>query len=601
MVFFGLESEEYDRVYSDVELYKRIAPYLKKNSKYMTLVIVFLTISSVANGLIPFLTSQVVNQLEIENSNRTLFLLIVLSLLMNLTSWFFNFIQQYFSAKVIGEVVYDLQKEVSNAVLNQNLAFFDKISVGKIVSRVNSDTKNFGEMATLFMQSISSFFVVIIIFIPMFRMSAFLSIILLLMIPVVFVITYSYRKIARRKTLLGRQALAVVNAFVQETMTGIQVSKTFRQEDKLYEQFKVINEQSYKVNLQRGMVLNLIFSTLSLVQGIILAILIYNGGQLTLNGTLSAGDFYLFVQSLWALFFPLFSVASFWPQFQSGLAAAERIFALIDAPHSVKQTGDKEYTIKNGEIEFKNLNFEYYNNQKIFDEFSLKIKPGESIAIVGHTGAGKSTLAKLIGRFYEFQSGEILIDNVNIRNLKLSHYRKQIGFIPQTPFLWAETLENNVKFSCPTATREEVINALNLAGGKDWINDLPNGIETNVNERGKSLSMGQRQLVAFARVLLENPKILILDEATSSVDPFTEIRIQDALESTMKGRTSIIIAHRLWTVRRVDRIVVLDKGRIIEEGSHDDLMLKEGHYASLYNTYFKHQSFEFIEEIGKIR
>ena len=222
-------------------------------------------------------------------------------------------------------------------------------------------------------------------------------------------------------------------------------------------------------------------------------------------------------------------------------------------------------------------------------------------ALVGHTGAGKSSIAKLIARFYEFQSGDILVDGKSIREYDLTEYRKHIGIIPQTPFLWADTVENNIKYGGENASKEDVMHALEISGGSKWVKNLPEGLKTNVRERGSLLSMGQRQLVVFARVLLENPSILILDEATASVDPFTETQIQDALEKTIKGRTSIIIAHRLWTVRRVDRIIVIDHGKIVEEGNHDELMKRGGTYANLYNTYFRHQSLEYVEEMGKIK
>ncbi|MBN2153219.1 MAG: ABC transporter ATP-binding protein, partial [Candidatus Lokiarchaeota archaeon] len=335
-----------------------------------------------------------------------------------------------------------------------------------------------------------------------------------------------------------------------------------------------------------------------LAWGVFIGLLVFLGGGMVSAGGLSPGDLYLFLQSAWLLFFPLFSVAAFWPQFQSGLSAAERVFAVIDAPRVVKQAGSVALAVQ-GKIEFDSLCFGYVPGKRVFDGFSMAIQPGESVAVVGHTGAGKSTLAKLLMRFYEYECGDVRLDGKSLRDFDLVHYRRQVGYIPQIPFLWADTVENNVKASKPDASREEVLAALDMAGGADWVAELPDGIETEVSERGKLLSAGQRQLVALARVFLAKPRLLILDEATASVDPFTETKIQEALENAMRGRTAIIIAHRLWTVRKVDRIVVLDHGRIVEQGSHDQLMAMGGTYASLYETYFKHQSYEFLESIGK--
>jgi ABC-type multidrug transport system fused ATPase/permease subunit len=325
------------------------------------------------------------------------------------------------------------------------------------------------------------------------------------------------------------------------------------------------------------------------------------------------------MQSVGFFWFPMTSIASFWSQFQDGLSASERVFALMDREPKVQQIANEpvgprvandELGMTNdelrmtdgdvapptyGEIEFRHMNFSYNDREVVLPDFSLHIAPGETVALVGHTGAGKSSVGKLITRFYEYQGGELLIDGRDVRRLNLGQYRLQIGGVPQEPFLFGGSVADNIKYGRPEATPDDVRRAANAISGGDWIAALPNGLDTDVGERGGSLSMGQRQLVALARVVLKDPAIFILDEATASVDPFTEAQIQEGLEDIMRERTAIVIAHRLFTVRHADRIIVMKDGRIIEQGQHDALIAAGGHYAELYNTYFRHQSLEYID------
>jgi len=294
--------------------------------------------------------------------------------------------------------------------------------------------------------------------------------------------------------------------------------------------------------------------------------------------------------------YPIMNLSSFWTQVQNGFSAAERVFALIDAEAAVIQIENNPAPELNGQIDFEHVCFRYKENEQVLDDFSLHVHPGETLAIVGHTGAGKSSLAKLIARFYEFQEGMIRIDGQDIRRYDLIEYRKHLGIVSQTPFLFSGTVEENILYACHGVDKCEIESIAQQIGNGEWLETLPQGLNTEVGERGARLSMGQRQLVSLMRVLVQRPAIFILDEATASIDPFTEWQIQQALNLILAKTTSILIAHRLSTVRSANRIIVIDNGKIIEEGNHTSLLNSGGHYAGLYNTYFRHQSLAYIEQ-----
>jgi ATP-binding cassette subfamily B protein len=341
-------------------------------------------------------------------------------------------------------------------------------------------------------------------------------------------------------------------------------------------------------------VLSTIFPLLNALSGIGTALLVYFGGRAAVSGSISPGAWFLFVTSVDRFWFPMINIAAFWSQFQAGLSAAERIFALIDAEPVVRQTDDRPAPRLRGEVCFDRVHFRYSKQETVLEDFSLCIAAGENVALVGHTGAGKSSIAKLIARFYEFQSGRLTIDGHDIRAFDLQSYRRQLGIVSQTPFLFAGTVADNIRYGAPQMSEADIEAIARRIGGGEWIDTLPDGLRTDVGERGDRLSMGQRQLVALTRVLVQQPAIFILDEATASVDPFTESQIKEALDLILAGSTSILIAHRLSTVKSADRIIVLREGQIIEEGDHAALMAQGGHYAELYNTYFRHQSLEYI-------
>jgi ABC-type multidrug transport system fused ATPase/permease subunit len=478
----------------------------------------------------------------------------------------------------------------------RDLSFYDEFQSGKIVSRVTSDSQAFSSVVSLVTELGSQVLIITLLTAYVFTVSVPMTLMTLAISPFIIIISLGFRHLARKTVTQSRRVNAVVSAHIQETISGIGIAKTFRQEQTVYDTFLDVNQQSFRVNLRTGMIFSGIFPVLIAIASLGTGALVYFGGVAAQNGDLTSGEWYLFIQSVFMFWFPLTSIASFWSQFQLGLAAGERVFALIDAEPKVVQTG-ANIVLQNprGEITFDQVNFRYTENEPVLTDFSLKIKAGETLALVGHTGSGKSSIGKLVARFYEYQGGRILIDGHDIRSLDLAAYRARLGIVTQTPFLFDGTVRENLRYGAPNATDAEVERIATLVGDGDWLRTLPEGLETPVGERGSSLSMGQRQLVALGRVLLQDPAICILDEATASVDPLTETFIQEGLDTVLEGRTSIVIAHRLSTIRHADRIIVLRDGAIIEEGTHDSLMADGGHYAELYNTYFRHQSLDYLE------
>ncbi len=588
----GLGAESYDRTYDDRGLIERILRYFKPQRRPMGIIVVMIVLNSAMDALLPVLIAGTINQLD---GNGELFGtriwgLVVAILVAGGLAWIFNYVRQSRSARVVGNVVFRLRVDAFKAVMRRDMSFFDEQQSGRIVSRVTSDTEEFANVVTLTLSLASQVLLVVFVAGFLFYRNWQLAMIALAIAPVIMLVALAFRRIARSTSTGAQRAMANVNKTIQETMRGIAVAKSFRQEAQVYQEFNEVNQQAYAVTLRQGYIFSGIFPILFIVSGLGTVAILYFGGQMVVDQKISAGDWYLFLQVIALFWLPLTSIASFWSQFQQGLSASERVFALIDAPPRVIQIADHELADFTGDIEFKNVDFAYVEGQPVLRDFSLHIAPGEMIAVVGHTGAGKSTLGKLILRFYEFQGGEILLDGKDIRTFDLQSLRRQIGMVPQTPFLFSGTVADNIRYSRPTATDAEVEEAARRIGGGDWLDVLENGLQTQVGEQGRALSMGQRQLVALARLLIQRPRVVILDEATASVDPLTETQIQEGLDTVLNDRTSIAIAHRLVTVRHADRIIVLDHGRIVEEGSHDWLMGQGGHYADLYNTYFRHQS-----------
>ena len=591
----GLDAESYDRKYGDRYLFKRIANYFRPHLRTMGVVAIAIVLTSLVDTSLPILISRGIDQLQQDGRNAMLPFAIAVTLLAS-TSWLFNFLRRWLSATVIGDVVLKVRQDAFDAVLKRDLSFYDSIPSGKIVSRVTSDTQAFSNVVTLTLDLMSQLLLIVLLVGYLLLIDVRLTLYTMALAPFIIGTALAFRRIARETVTQSRRVRAVVSSHIQETVSGIGVAKTFRQEGAIYNEFLDVNQRSYRTNLRTNFVFSAIFPILNIIAGVGTAMLVYFGGESARLGDISPGNWFLFIQGLALFWFPLTSIASFWSQFQLGLAAGERVFALIDAEPKVVQTDNAKLPIIRGKIDFDHVNFRYNDKEEVLEDFSLNIRAGETLALVGHTGAGKSSIGKLVGRFYEFQGGSISIDGHDIRTLDLSEYHTKLGIVTQSPFLFDGSVRNNIRYGRANASNSEVERAANMIGGGDWIASLPNGLDSEVGERGASLSMGQRQLVALARVLLQDPAIFILDEATASVDPLTEELIQEGLDTVMRARTSIVIAHRLSTIKNADRIIVLRQGKIIEQGNHDHLLKHGGHYAELYNTYFRHQSLEYIEK-----
>ena len=640
----GLESESYDRQYSDRDLMRRIVSYFRPHGRRMAMIAVMITLNSVMGALGPIVIARAVGLLGDNPDAATLNVMLLLALgvsLIGVSAWVFNYIRQLFSARVTSNVVLKLREDVFNATVAHDLSFYDEHPSGKIVSRVTSDTQDFAEVVNLTLNLLSQVLLVVILMVYLLTINARLTLLLVAMAPFAAIMALSFRRLARRVTTNARRVTAIINAQIQESISGILVAKSFRQEPAIYATFDANNRQGYRVGLTRGLTLSGIFPLLGIGSGLGTAVLVYAGGLATRPSAMAPiapAEWYLFMQAVGFFWFPMTQIASFWSQFQDGLSAAERVFALIDREPKVKQlaaepvgarrAGEQESRgagepqgdgsplpprspaplrpteaaaapPTQGHIEFRHLRFSYTDREVVLPDFSLDIRAGETVALVGHTGAGKSSIGKLIMRFYEFQGGELLIDGRDVRRLDLGQYRRQIGLVPQEPFLFSGSVADNVRYGRPEAGDDDVLHAARAISGGEWLAALPAGLQTDVGERGGNLSMGQRQLVALARVVLKDPAIFILDEATASVDPFTEAQIQEGLRDIMRERTSLVIAHRLFTVRHADRIIVMREGQIIQQGTHEALMAEGGHYAELYNTYFRHQSLQYVDEWGR--
>lgn len=574
----------------DTKLFKRILIYTKPYQWLFRGVIIWAIGLSVFAALRPYLLKKTVDDYIQTQDKEGLLVYILLMgfiLLMEVLSQFY-FV--YWANWLGQDIVRDIRVKLFQHMLRFKMKYYDNSPVGQLVTRSVSDIE---AIARIFSQGlfmiISDLMKMVAVIIVMFFMNWKLSWIAILAMPILIYATRIFQMKMKVAFEEVRTQVANLNTFVQERVTGMKIVQLFSREQIEYEKFKEINDKHNKAWIKTVWYNSIFFPIADLVTYLTLALVIYFGGLSLVEGdtTTSFGDLFTYTMLIGMLFNPLRQIADKFNEMQMGMIAANRVFHILDIEEQVQQDGTEIAPHFEGKLSFQNVHFSYIEGEEIIKGINLEVNPGETIAIVGSTGAGKSTIINLLNRFYEIQSGTISIDGKDIKSFELKSLRKQIAVVLQDVFLFADTILNNITLDNPSISREDVITAAQKIGVHDFIMSLPNGYDYNVKERGVMLSSGQRQLIAFLRAYVSNPSILILDEATSSIDSYSEELIQQATEKITKGRTSIVIAHRLATVINADKIIVMDKGKIVEQGKHADLVNKEnGVYKNLYDAQF---------------
>jgi ATP-binding cassette subfamily B multidrug efflux pump len=574
----------------DVTLFKRILQYTKPYKKRFYGVIAFAIGLSVFAAFRPYILKRTINDyIKTHDQNGLLLYVFAMGLVLVLEG-ISQFLFVYWSNWLGQDIIKDIRLKLFQHFLTFKMKYFDNTPVGQLVTRSVSDIE---QIAKIFSQGlfmiISDLMKMLVVLSFMIAMNFKLTIIVVAAMPVLVYVT----RIFQRKMQLAfeevRTQVANLNTFVQERITGMKIVQLFVREDIEYQKFKQINEKHNKAWIKTILYNSIFFPIADIISSLTLGFVVLYGGFQMINGSdfTTTGDLFSYTMFIAMLFNPLRQIADKFNEMQMGMISANRVFEILDNKTEVQQQGNLEATTFKGEIEFENVHFEYIKDEEVLKGISFKVHQGETIAIVGSTGAGKTTIINLLNRFYEIKSGKITIDNQNINEFTLPSLRRQIAVVLQDVFLFADTIFNNITLNDPSISRETVIVAAQKIGVHDFIMSLPEGYDYNVKERGIMLSSGQRQLIAFLRAYVCNPSILILDEATSSIDTHTEELIQKAIDALTKNRTSIIIAHRLATIINANKIIVMDKGKIVEIGTHQQLLAQpQGYYKNLYESQF---------------
>lgn len=575
----------------DARLMRRLLTYIKPYRKSALLAILCLIAGSALSIVQPYLTKVAIDRYigtgDFTGLNQIAFLYILTLIFVFAFSygqtWLINLMGQ--------KTMLDLRMEIFQHLQKLDVSFFDRNPVGRLMTRVTTDVDALNELFTSGVISVfDDIFTLSGIIIALFLLDYRLAFAILCILPILLLVTLLFKIKVRDSYRRVRTAIARINAFLQENITGAAVVQLFGREKRQHRQFSRINKEHFDANLQSIFYYAIFFPLLEVVSALAIATIIWIGGHEVLAGTLTLGKLVAFIQYSDRFFRPISDLSEKYTILQAAMASSERIFKLLDTQPTISTTANPvARKVEKGSIEFRNVSFCYNPGEPVLNDISFKVGPGERVAVVGHTGAGKSTLISLLSRFYDVQQGEILIDGANVKDFDLQELRRSIGIVLQDVFLFSGSVSENIRLGNKAINDEQIIHAADTVHASSFIRKLDAQFNTRVGERGSSLSVGQRQLLAFARALAYNPRILILDEATSSIDTETELLIRDALAKLMANRTSIIIAHRLSTIQNADRIVVLHRGRIRETGTHQELLRLKGIYWRLYQLQYRDQ------------
>ena len=578
----------------DLKLFKKIMRFVNPYRTTYYLLILSAILLSIFSTIQPYLLKIIIDDYIIKSDLDGLKIIIYLVVFILFLEVIFQFLFIYFANWLGQTIVKDIRYSLFNRIINFKMSYYDKNPIGRLVTRTASDieliSSIFSQGLFMILADLLKMSLVIII---MLVIDWQLSLIVFSVLPIIVYATKLFQRSMKVAFEDVRNQVSILNSFVQERINGMTLVQMFNREkiDKM--KFNKINENHKNAWLKTVWYNSIFFPVAEISTSITIGLLVWFGGiSAGLYGTISIGTIFLFIKMSQMLFQPLRQIADKFNTLQMGMVAAERVFKIVDMKNNEINNGNKLIKNIKGQIEIKNLSFSYTeenNCDYVINDLSLKINQGEKIAIVGHTGSGKSTIINLLTRFYEYNQGEIYIDGISIKKIKISEIRKNIAVVLQDVFLFADSIYNNVVLFDKKKSLDEVINISKEIGAHDFINSLPNKYFFNVNERGVSLSSGQRQLISFLRAYITNPSILILDEATSSIDSYTEELIQNAIQKITLGKTSMIIAHRLATIEKADKIIVLDNGRIVEFGNHINLLSKGGVYKDLYDSQLKRE------------